>query len=572
MRTPTATIAPVASAEEISFPDPPRSELEQTIEELVERAQRVLRTQSRLRHLLRANRVVVERIELEEVLRRIAEAATDLVDARYGALGVIGAEGRFDRFIHVGMPDDVVARIGHIPRGVGILGAVIDEAAPIRLERMGDDPRAVGLPAHHPPMRAFLGVPVRVREEVFGILYLTEPAAGRFTAEDEELVSVLAATAGIAIENARLFEEARDRERWSSALAEVTAALLSDGVDPLDVVIRRVTELVDATLVSVVVPDAEGFLRIAASHGTGADLARGQVFEAVDSVAGRAISEREAVSVDEIGAARHYPSEPELGPTLVVPLIASEQTIGALSVSREPGSPPFTASQRARATEFAAQASVALQVAQARSDRERLDRAEDRARIARDLHDHVIQRLFAAGLALQAQADLPRASEAEILAQVDAIDESISEIRTIVFALTSGRGRGPSLRHRVLDAVGELSSGLRTPPRLTFTGAVDLTVPPELVDDVVAAVRESVANVARHADADHATVEVSVDGEAVEVRVIDDGVGFVPGSRASGTANLAARAAALGGEFDIRAGAESGTVVTWRVPLERSAT
>ena len=213
---------------------------------------------------------------------------------------------------------------------------------------------------------------------------------------------------------------------------------------------------------------------------------------------------------------------------------------------------------------------MAIRLTRGRLDRQQLERVEDRTRIARDLHDHVIQRLFGAGLALQAESarvgDAPRQT---LLDQVDAIDAAIAEIRTVVFALSAPRGRGESLRHRVLDAVSDLDHGLRTPPRLAFSGAVDLMVPPQLADDVVAVVRESIANVSRHARAQTATVDVDLVGDEVVVRVVDDGIGFTPGGRRSGTGNLAARAEARGGRYEIVPGDEGGTVVTWTAPLRR---
>ncbi|GMA96925.1 hypothetical protein GCM10025881_37490 [Pseudolysinimonas kribbensis] len=339
----------MASVEEISFPDAPRSELEQTIEELVERAQRVLATQGRLRSLLRANRVVIEQLDIEEVLKHIVEAAIDLVDARYGALGVIGPDGFLERFIHVGMSGELAAKVGDLPHGVGILGAVIHDAAPIRLEHLHDDPRSSGFPAHHPPMDAFLGVPIRVRDDVFGNLYLTDPAAGRFTPEDEELVSVLAATAGIAIENARLFDEVKVRERWANARAEVTAAMLSDDVDALDVIVRRVADVMDAALACVVTPEADGSLVVSAVEGALADGVRGRHFAAEGSLAGQVIASGTMLTTSGQPAGAQFESQPEVGPTLVVPLSASGTVLGALAVSRAPertGSRTSTSTER----------------------------------------------------------------------------------------------------------------------------------------------------------------------------------------------------------------------------------
>lgn len=554
--------------EQLTFPDTPRSELERTIEELVDRAQRVLVTQERLRSLLRANRVVVEELELAEVLRRIAEAAVELVDAQYGALGVIDPDGGLEQFIHVGMPDETATAIGHLPEGHGLLGAVIETGAPIRLAHLHDDPRSAGFPRHHPEMDAFLGVPIRVRDEVFGNLYLTNPRRGVFTSEDEELISVLAATAGIAIENARLFEDARRRERWSAAVARVTSDILSGETDSLAAIAGEIAQLVRADLVCIVVPAPDDQLRIAAAEGNDAEGLRGREYPAAGTLVLAAITSNEPVLSDGPGMAT-FDWQPETGPTLVTPLATSDGTVGALTVSRAPGAARFSAADLETASEFAAQASVAMEIAQGRRDRQRLELSEDRARIARDLHDHVIQRLFGAGLSLQSAAALTtEPARSTIVEQVDAIDAAIAEIRTVVFALSAApRGSETTVRHRLLDLVNELDSTLGAAARLSFAGPVDLLVRDLLADEVVAVVRESLTNVARHAQASTCQIEIAVD-DRVRIQVDDDGVGYQPGGRASGTANLAERAARRGGEFLIAERDEGGTRVLWTVPLE----
>jgi len=549
-------------SEEITFPDTPRSELERTIEELVDRAQRVLATQSRLRSLLRANRLVVEELELSEVLSRIVEAAVELVDAEYGALGVIGADGLLEHFEHVGIAPDQAALIGHLPEGHGLLGAVIETGEPIRLEHLSEDPRSAGFPRHHPPMDGFLGVPVRVRDEVFGDLYLTNPRSGRFTHEDEELVGVLAATAGIAVENARLFDEARRRQRWTAALTDVTAALLSgESDDALGTVVDRVAALVDADLVCVLVDAGDGLV---------VEAARGAGFEAVlgRRIPATLVSDGPA-SLEPAEAAALF-DEAGLGPSLAIPLPAADG--GALTVSRAAGGRRFGAAELEMATEFAAQASVAMEVARLRADREQLELVEDRGRIARDLHDHVIQRLFGAGLALQSAAGrAPDALRKTVLDQVGVVDAAIAEIRTIVFALSSPAPGGGSLRHRLLDVVAEIGDGLPAAPRISFAGPVDLLVRGDLAEDVVAVVRESLANVVRHARASAAEVTVTAGAERITVRVDDNGTGCPPGApRRGGTANLAARAAARGGEYEVGTAELGGTRITWSVPLEES--
>jgi signal transduction histidine kinase len=559
----------MATSDPISFPDPARSELESTIEQLVAQAQRVLATQGRLRSLLRANRLVVEELELTEVLRRIVEAALDLVDAKFGALGVIGPDGRLEQFIHVGISAEIAAAIGDLPRGDGILGAVIDAAMPIRLEHLGDDPRAVGFPPHHPPMEGFLGVPIRVRGEIYGNLYLTSPTAGAFSSEDEELVGVLAATAGIAIENARLFAASVRREKWGAALTDVSAALLSGEADTLAVVVEHVAALVDAELVTVVVESGTpNVLSVAAARGRGSSEIQDHLYRAEGTLVGRALVSGAPVLAEGQEPDEMVDGQAAFGPTFVLPLAASGHSIGALSVSRAVGAIPFSTTDLAMATEFGAQASVALEVARGRADRQQLELFDDRTRIARDLHDHVIQRLFGAGLSLQSVAGrVPEVLQDSIRAQVDVIDAAISEIRTVVFALSApAPGAENSLRHRLLDIVSEAGSNMTAPPRLAFSGPVDLLIRGPLADDVTAVVRESLTNVARHAEAANCEVDVTVDDDELRVRVHDDGVGFSPGSRSSGTANLAARAENLGGSYSIDGGAETGTSVLWRVP------
>jgi signal transduction histidine kinase len=552
----------------ISFPDGPRSEFERSIGELVERAEKVLATQGRLRSLLSANRVVVEQLELAQVLRRIAEAAVSLVSAQYGALGVIAPDGHLEQFIHVGMPQSDADRIGHLPEGRGLLGAVIDERRSIRLTHLHDDPRSAGFPAHHPTMDAFLGVPIRVRDEVYGNLYLTNPAGAEFTQEDEELVTALAATAGIAIDNARLFDESRRRQRWSAALAEVTSALLSGASDDvLGVVADRVASVIDADLVCVVVPVDDETLLVDTARGEGSAELIARRYPAAGSLVSAALESGQVAVSSELHAA--VAEEPMYGLTVAMPLLAFERPLGALTISRVEGGAGFTPAELEMAADFARQASVAIELARGRADRQRLELVEDRNRIARDLHDHVIQRLFGSGMSLQAIASTaPEATRAAIADQVEAIDAAISEIRTAVFTLTSRSSGAPALRHRVLDVVAESGVGLASAPRLTFSGPVDLLIDGELADDVVAVVREGLANVARHASARSADVAIVVHDTAVTVTVDDDGRGMSNASRrSSGTANLRARAARHGGEFELLGRESGGTRLRWTALL-----
>lgn len=553
---------------DLGFPDAPRSELERSIEELITHAHRVLETQERLRELLGATRVVVEQIEIDSVLRTIVEAAVSLSGARYGALGVISPAGGLEQFIHVGLPAAEAQRIGSLPEGRGILGAVIDSGTSIRLEHLGADGRSAGFPAHHPPMDSFLGVPVVVRGEVFGNLYLTDKD-GAFTAEDEELVASLAATAGIAVDNARHYAESRRRERWSAALAEITAALLSgEGEDPLAVVVDAVAAAVDAEVVTLVRPRDDGELYVQAVRGEGADRVGGAVLEAHNALVAQAIESGAPVVADGVGGGSN-PLHRELGPTVVVPLSADGRALGALSIARPVGGTRFTSADIEMASDFARQSSLAIEFARARRDRQQLELVEDRTRIARDLHDHVIQRLFGAGLALQSTAALVGGpAAARIAEQIEAIDGAIAEIRTAIFTLQARPAERPRLRHRVLDVVAEAGGALGWSPRLGFTGAVDLLVEDDLVDDVVAVVREGLTNVARHARATTAEVRVETEGERLTVSIEDDGAGMPAQlTRASGTSNLAERAERRGGSLDFHPRPGGGTRLEWSVPM-----
>jgi len=561
----------------IRFPDAPKTELDQALVELFDTAGRVMVAQGRLRNLLEATRAVVHLADLPLVLTRIAEVAVDLVGARYAALGVIAPDGSIERFFPVGMSDDEADAIGHLPEGHGLLGALIADPHPIRLENLKLDPRSSGFPPGHPDMESFLGVPIRVRDEVFGNIYVTQSGNGAFTEEDQELLTALAATAGIAIDNARLLEETRRRQRWSAAAAEITGILVSEQAhDSLGLIAERVVELAEADLVTVVLPAGQGSLIVDTARGTLADGVVGLVFPAGRTLAGRTMESGQPILADDntLGDAGSNPWLP-LGPSMAIPLGSSSQLHGVLTVSRALGRRRFTRADMDMAADFAGQASVALALARGRAAGTRLALLEERGRIARDLHDHVIQRLFGAGMALHA-LDLPEAdgvTRARIDETVRALDDSIAEIRTAIFALVSpdARERG-SLRHRIIDVVSELSPAFPSSPRVVFAGAVDLLVPEELSDDIVAVVREGLANCAKHANASETALTVAVDETSVVVELTDDGVGLDPpgaggAARASGTANLEARARAHGGSFSLCDRDGGGTRLRWTASI-----
>ena len=553
----------------------PRLELDQLLTQLIDRAQDVVAARDRLRGLLRANRLIIGDLALPVVLRRIAEAARDLVQARYAALGVLGPDGGLEQFIHVGVDDETVARIGHLPEGKGLLGALIDDPRPIRLANLADDPRSVGFPEGHPAMSCFLGVPIRIRDEVYGNLYLTEREGGPFTAEDEELVAALAATAASAIDNARLYAEAGRRQRWLEASTEITRQLLSsEGEPPLSVIARRLHEMADADVVAVVLPTADP-QRLMVEVATGEQAAQltALSYPVEDTIAGVAINTGRPVLVGDVTQQQsylvHLAQLTPVGPMMALPLLGTQGSRGAVLVARVPGRHRFNEADLDIATTFAQHAAVALELADARADQQRVMLLEDRDRIARDLHDHVIQRLFAAGLGVQSVAASAGSDSgaSRLNTIVDDLDETIRQIRTTIFELRGPLTPQPStVRSQVVDVIDEVVPMLGFSPALRFTGPVDTVVPDEVAGDLIAVVREALSNIARHAHATAAAVEVTATPAQLTVDVIDNGVGIGESKRRSGLANLARRAERYGGSLTLPD--HEGTQLRWTIPLK----
>ncbi len=525
--------------------------------------------------LVETNQAVLSELSLRAVLHRIVVSARELVGARYGALGVVGPDGGLTEFVHVGMEEADVRRLGHLPTGGGLLGALVVDPRPLRLERISDDPRRAGFPEHHPPMESFLGVPLRVRDAVYGNLYLTERTdGGPFTAEDERTIGALGVAAGIAIENARLYQDSGRRQHWAEAAAEITAVLLdpSSGADAVGMVADTVLRLACADVVSVVVPDPDGpQFRVEMARGAGASTLRGTVYPAARSVAALALRTGRGVRVGtEAERGRfvfHLDRVLESGAVMGVPLRGSASSYGVLVVARRRGRPAFDAVDLDLAESFAAQAALALELAQARADQQRLAVLEDRERIARDLHDHVIQRLFASGLTLEGTLGVDQeTAAARVSTVVDELDDTIRQIRTLIFQLQSGTC-GRTLRSAVLDVVGELTRALGSAPSTEFVGPVDTVAPDGRIDDVVAVVREGLTNVARHAQAAHVRLRVEASAVILRVTVCDDGRGLSGTERRSGLDNLSQRALHYGGHFELVGSPTGGTELRWAIPL-----
>jgi signal transduction histidine kinase len=564
----------------------PHLRLDELLAELQSRLQAVLATRDLMRGLLEAVVAIGSGLDLESTLRRIVEAAVGLVDATYGALGVIGddegGKRRLTEFIPVGLSQDEIARIHHWPEGRGLLGLLIDDPRPLRLADIAAHPASSGFPDGHPPMRGFLGVPVRVRDEVFGNLYLTGKRGGEFTEDDEAVLVALGAAAGVAVENARLYEAARRQQRWIQASAEVTTRLLS-GSAPGEVlagIARRARELSGADLCVLALPDEEGrALTVTHADGDGADAVRGLVLPAGQSLSGQVQATGEPVTSEDFAAderasraARGAMSQ--IGPAVVFPLGAPGNVRGVLTVGRRHGAPLFPQAHVDVVASFAAQAGVALELDASRAEAERLSLLEDRDRIAQDLHDLVIQRLYATGMSLQ--GTMPMITRPEVASRithaVDAMDETIKEIRSTIFQLQSPEvAAGPDLRGEILALIEEMTDMLGFSPSLRLGAGLGGDISPEVAEQALAALREALSNAARHAHASQVDVTVDAGSDGMlAVQVTDDGTGLPDGGRRSGLRNLAARAEKLGGELRLEpanpGAAKPGTRLDWRVP------
>ncbi|MFD9560820.1 GAF domain-containing protein [Streptomyces sp. NPDC059994] len=560
----------------------PRLRLDELLDELQVRMDEVRGTRDRLNGLLEAVMSVGRELDLPQVLTGIVEAAVVLVDAEYGALGVIGDDRRLAEFLPVGISDELRARIGDLPSGHGILGELIRRPEPLRLAELSDHPASYGFPAHHPPMHSFLGVPIRVREEVFGNLYMTEKRGrAEFDAEDEAVLSTLAVAAGIAIENARLFEEVRVRERWLEASSDFTNELLSGSaeIQVLEGMLERACEITAADMGVFYLVGPGGELRGSLALGEGAEAHRGMVLPSSEgTLAAAALAQDGLITVSDVESDERVTVQPErwtgFGPAVAVTVGTKERLSGVLMLARRRGRAPFAAMEISALPGFAGQAALALELADRRRDAEQMSLLEDHDRIARDLHDLAIQRLFATGMTLQSArrfVEHPEASE-RLARAIDELDATIKIIRSTIFGLREHQvpGAEPKLRLRAVQAVGAAADVLGFAPALRMEGLVETVVSTAVADEALAVIGEALSNVARHARARHVEVSIAVADGVLVVAVTDDGIGFLPdGGRRSGLRNLAERAEKLGGRLTVsaRGGVGTGTCLEWTVPL-----
>jgi len=539
----------------------------------------------RLRRLADAVLSVGTDLDLERTLRRIVEEATSLVGARYGALGVIDENGtRLSQFLTVGVDEATYAAIGDLPTGLGLLGVMIEERRPVRLPDLAEHPRSVGFPPHHPPMRSFLGVPVRVGDEVFGSLYLTDKIDDEvFSDIDEELVAALAVAAGMAVEHARLYRRSEHRGAALAALQEVASSLAGDtGRSVMQLVAERARNLVYADLATFAVPADDDTLVVEVADGKAADDMIGRRFPQAGSISGEVIATGRPAVVPDAATDRHR-TQPQvatgdLGPAVWVALPVDGIPYGTLAVVRRAGAAPFNDSEVDLITTFAASAGIAVAQEQSRRQRIRLALLEDQERVARNLHDTVIQRLFATGMALQGLANIAGAdAKPRIDAAVEELDRVVAIIRSVIFDVQSSTTPAPpSVRRRVLDLGHELAELLHAEPTVIFTGPIDTQIPKPVADSLLAVLREALTNVARHARATQTEIELHASDGTVTLTVRDNGIGYTPQpnsdtSTGLGLANLRARAEHLGGTFAIQPRPEGGTALHWQVPTNANS-
>jgi signal transduction histidine kinase len=557
----------------------PQLRLDELLGEVQARLDAARGTRDRVHSLLEAVLSVGRELDLQQALHGIVEAAAVLVDAQYAALGVIGPDGRrLSAFHTIGVSEEEIARIGAYPEGHGILGELIRHPEPLRLTKLSEHPASHSFPPHHPPMNSFLGVPIRVRDQVFGNLYLTEKRGGaQFDEDDESVLSTLAVAAGVAIDNARLYEESRLRERWLRANAEITHSLMSGTgrADVLGLMAERAREITGAARAVVAVPLEDGAsLRVELATGEGADELGGLVLEG-DSLLGRSFATAApafwSARSDGAGLPDDVSLLPGQGPAVAVPIGDGGHGVrGVVLLARQAGGGVFTGEETEQLQAFAAQAAIAMELAERRRDAEQMAVLQDRDRIARDLHDLAIQRLFATGMTLQSAGrfiEHPVAAD-RVLRAVDDLDQTIKIIRSTIFGLRTRDGEGTTtLRSRVVRIAGEAAPVLGHAPGVRVEGLVDTVVPARTADDLVAVLAEALANIARHARADRADVVVETDGRTVRLTVTDDGVGLTPGGRRSGLRNMAERAEQRGGSLKLATPPGGGTTLTWEVPL-----
>ena len=543
-----------------------------------EQLDEMLAARDQMELLLRVIVGIASDLDLDATLNRIVTAAMELTGARYGALGVRGPDGTLISFLHAGLDDVAMNKIGHLPVGKGVLG-VLHQPESLRLEDLTAHPAAVGFPEHHPPMAALLGVPITIRQTLFGSLYLTEPRSRPvFSEAHESAARALASAAAVAIDNAQLFDRARSAVEWMEASREITTALLS-GLDvhaqPLHLIAERACELTDAEQAIVLVPtdvdrpvDDVDALVVSTAVGLHADEVLGQRVPVEGSTTGAVFRSGEPVITESF----LHPIQgfTDLGqrPAIVMPLRAHHRVLGVIAVARNSDQPPFDRDDPKLLSDFADHAAVALTLAAAREHARELTVLADRERIAHDLHDHVIQRLFAAGMDLQGTIARSRSSDItdRLNRTVTDLQTTIEDIRSTIFDLQSTGAHHVDFRQRIQAAVANLTENRDIATTLRMSGPMSV-IGDDLAGHGESVILEAVSNTVRHSGAAHVIVEVIVADE-LDITISDDGCGIgADNRRRSGLANMQRRAEQLGGDCHLSSPPGGGTQVQWTVPL-----
>jgi len=553
----------------------PGSRMDELLTGFVDRAGELVSAQQRMQGLLSAVVALAEDLSLEAVLHRVVSSACHLLQAEYGALGVIGRDRALSHFITVGIDEELARRIGPLPTGHGVLGLLIRDPKPLRLHDLSQHPDAYGFPKNHPPMKSFLGVPIRVRDVVFGNLYLTQKSGGGdFTDEDEELAEALAAAAGVAVENARLYDDARRRTAWLQACMDVTGKMMGDEETPegqsggLDMIAARALRESSSNLALILVQeDSSNLYRIAGAAGDLAPQWVGRLLPFDSLEIDVVLATGKAALIDDASSALGGGEGMGAGRLLVIDLSARGTHHGLLVLERDKASGTFSGTDMEMGPVFGSHVALALELARAHRMREQIAVFSDRDRIARDLHDLVIQRLFAAGLSIQSlRRYMTGDSAASTIRTVTAeLDETIRELRNTIYSLSDSEKE--LLSSRVLQAVRTGTQSLPFVPLLTLTGPIDAIRDEETALNILAVITEGLSNAVRHSGADSIRVSVSVGDGCVGVVIQDNGTGFSVPSPGNGLSNMEHRARTLGGTFEVASSPEAGTALTWSAPV-----
>jgi signal transduction histidine kinase len=541
--------------------------------------------EDRLRRLIEAGSTLVSELEVEAVLANLLEAACDITGARYAALGVLNEAGdALDRFLTVGIDEPTRAAIGDLPRGHGVLGVLITDPQPLRLSDVSEHPRSYGFPAGHPPMQTFLGVPVRLRGAVYGNLYMTEKTSGEFDEGDEAAAVLLAEWAGIAIENARLYEQATRRaDELARSAASIEASLAvaravggeTELSRILELIVKRGRDLVDADAMVIALYEG-GRLTVSAVAGELDRALEGTAVQLPGSAVADVINRQRTLHVHDDGAPVHIMAGITARAGLIVPLVFRTTCVGVLcALDPLDGNAQFDMDHQRLLEAFASSGATAVatgkNVAQERMRRTIEASEVERRRWARELHDETLQDLASLKLKLAA------ARRSEDLAAVRAVLDDVSEQLTI--GIRSLRQLIGELRPAVLDDAGlrpalESLISRSARPDLTLTAEIELDgvterLPREIEETVYRVVQEALTNIAKHAEATAASVTVRRRDGIIELIVADDGVGIDLGETTSGYGLLGIneRIDLVGGTLEIRPTAGGGTTVTATIPI-----